>query len=64
MPRDLRRTWQCFAKAAIEEQDPAKLTPLIEQLYRALEESPSQENAGEAHPKVPPKKRPKSEKSA
>jgi hypothetical protein len=41
MPRDLRRTWQCFAKAALQEQDPAKLTPLIQQLYRALEENPT-----------------------
>jgi len=64
MSRDLRRTWQHFAKAAIHEQDAAKLTPLIQELYRALEENPSHENAGEAHPKVPPKKRPKSEKSA
>ena len=64
MPQYLRRPWQYFAQAAILEQDPAKLTPLIQQLYRALEENPSHENAGEAHPKVPPKKRPKSEKSA
>ncbi len=64
MPQDLRRTWQHFAKAAIQEQDPAKLTPLIEQLYRALEENPSEENAGEAQPEVPPRKRPKSENSA
>jgi len=64
MPQDLRRTWQHFAKAAIEEQDPAKLTPLIQELYRALGENPSEENAGEAHPKVLSRKRPKSEKSA
>ena len=60
MPQYLRRPWQYFAQAAILEQDPAKLTPLIQQLYRALEENPSGENTGEA---LLPRKRPKSEKS-
>jgi hypothetical protein len=63
MPQYLRRPWQHFAKAVIQEQDPANLTPLIEQLYRALEENSSEENAGKANPKMPPRKRPKSEKS-
>jgi hypothetical protein len=38
MPRDPRKTWQYFAQAVIQEDDPEKLTPLMEQLYRALDE--------------------------
>ncbi len=38
MPRDPRKTWEYFAKAAIQEEDPDKLTHLIQELYRALAE--------------------------
>ena len=36
MPRDPQKTWQYFAQAVIQEDDPEKLTDLMEQLYRAL----------------------------
>lgn len=38
MPNDPRKTWEHFARAAIQEQDPEKLSRLIQQLYRALDE--------------------------
>jgi hypothetical protein len=38
MPRDPHKTWQYFAQAVIQEDDPEKLTNLMEQLYRALDE--------------------------
>jgi hypothetical protein len=38
MPREPRKTWQYFAQAVIQEDDPEKLTDLMEQLYRALDE--------------------------
>jgi hypothetical protein len=44
MPRDPRKTWQYFAQAVIQEEDPAKLTYLMQELYSALndgEEQPS-----------------------
>jgi len=39
MPRDPRKTWQYFAQAVIQEDDPEKLTDLMEQLYRALRDN-------------------------
>ena len=38
MPRDPQKTWQYFAQAVIQEDNPEKLTDLMEQLYRALDE--------------------------
>jgi hypothetical protein len=38
MPREPRKTWQYFAQAVIQEDDPKKLTDLMEKLYRALDE--------------------------
>jgi hypothetical protein len=38
MSQDPRKTWKYFAKAAIQEEDPEKLTHLIQQLYRTLAE--------------------------
>ncbi len=37
MLRDPRKTWRYFAQAVIQEEDPAKLTDLMRQLYRVLE---------------------------
>ena len=45
MPRSSLRTWQDFAKAASQEQDPKKLTHLIKQLHRALDEDEEMEKA-------------------
>lgn len=39
MPRDPRKTWQYFAQAVIQEKDPAKLTHLMQQLYRVLKDN-------------------------
>jgi hemerythrin superfamily protein len=36
MTRDPRKTWQYFAQAIIQEEDPAKLTHLMQELYRVL----------------------------
>jgi hypothetical protein len=38
VPRDPRETWQYFAQAVIQEEDPEKLTYLMEELYRALKD--------------------------
>jgi hypothetical protein len=38
MTRDLRKTWQYFAQAVIQEEDPAKLTYLMQELYRVLKD--------------------------
>ena len=38
MMRDPRKTWQYFAQSVIQEDDPEKLTYLMQQLYRALED--------------------------
>ena len=54
MVRDPRKTWQYFAQAVIQEDDPAKLTYLMQQLYRVLkimgnsplERSKAQERGG------------------
>jgi hypothetical protein len=37
MPRAPRKTWQYFAQAVIHEEDPEKLTYLMQQLYRVLD---------------------------
>jgi len=36
MVHDPRKTWQYFAQAVIQEEDPEKLTYLMQQLYRVL----------------------------
>jgi len=47
MPKNPRKTWEYFAKAVIQEQDPEKLTHLIQQLYGALD---ADENGPERKP--------------
>jgi hypothetical protein len=42
MPRDPRKTWQYFAQAVIQENDPAKLTYLMQELYRVLKDNGEQ----------------------
>jgi len=42
MPRDHRKTWRYFAQAVIQEEDPEKLTYLMQQLYRVLEDNGEQ----------------------
>ena len=42
MTPDPRKTWQYFAQAVIQEEDPAKLTYLMQQLYRALNDNEEQ----------------------
>jgi hypothetical protein len=42
MPRDPRKTWRYFAQAVIQEEDPAKLTYLMQQLYRVLKDNDEQ----------------------
>jgi hypothetical protein len=42
MVRDPRRTWQYFAQAVIQEEDPEKLTYLMQQLYRLLKDNEEQ----------------------
>jgi len=42
MPRDSRKTWQYFAQAVIQEEDPEKLTDLMQQLYRVLKDNEEQ----------------------
>jgi len=39
MTRDPRTTWQYFAQAVIQEEDPEKLTHLMRELYRVLNEN-------------------------
>jgi hypothetical protein len=39
MPHDPRKTWRYFAQAVIQEEDPAKLTYLMQQLYRVLKDN-------------------------
>jgi hypothetical protein len=34
-----QRTWRYFAQAVIQEEDPAKLTYLMQELYRALDDN-------------------------
>jgi len=38
MARDPRKTWQYFAQAVIQEEDPEKLTYLMQELYRVLKD--------------------------
>jgi hypothetical protein len=38
MARDPRKTWQYFAQAVIQEENPEKLTYLMQQLYRVLKD--------------------------
>jgi hypothetical protein len=42
MPRDPRKTWQYFAQAVIQEEDPAKLTYLMQELYSVLKDHEEQ----------------------
>ena len=42
MPRDPRKTWRYFAQAVIQEEDPAKLTYLMQELYRVLKDNDEQ----------------------
>ena len=42
MPRDSRKTWQYFAQAVIQEEDPEKLTDLMQQLYLVLKDNEEQ----------------------
>jgi len=38
MVRDPRKTWQYFAQSVIQEDDPEKLTYLMQELYRVLKD--------------------------
>jgi hypothetical protein len=42
MPPDTRKTWQYFAQAVIQEEDPARLTYLMKELYRVLKDNEEQ----------------------
>ena len=42
MAQDPRKIWQYFAQAVIQEDDPEKLTYLMQQLYRVLEDNGEQ----------------------
>jgi hypothetical protein len=42
MVRDPRKTWQYFAQAFIQDEDPEKLTHLMQQLYRVLKDDGQQ----------------------
>jgi hypothetical protein len=42
MVRAPRKTWQYFAQAVIQEEDPEKLTHLMQQLYRVLKDDGQQ----------------------
>jgi hypothetical protein len=44
MPRDPRKTWQYYAQAVIQEEDPEKLTYLMQELYRVLKDKDEQPN--------------------
>jgi hypothetical protein len=52
MPRNQLETWQDFAKAASQEQDPRKLSYLIKKLHDALDDNekahPKESNPGRA----------------
>jgi hypothetical protein len=39
MALDPRKTWQYFAQAVIQEENPEKLTYLMQQLYRILKDN-------------------------
>jgi hypothetical protein len=40
--KDARKTWQYFAQAVIQEEDPEKLTYLMQQLYFVLKDNEEQ----------------------
>lgn len=42
MPPDPSKTWQYFAQAVIQEEDPKKLIYLIKELYRVLKDNEEQ----------------------
>jgi len=42
MSREPRKTWRYFAQAVIQEEDPEKLTYLMQQLYRVLKDNEEQ----------------------
>jgi len=42
MPRDPRKTWRYFAQAVIQEENPERLTYLMQQLYRVLNDNEEQ----------------------
>ena len=42
MPRDPRKTWRYFAQSVIQEEDPEKLTYLMQELYRVLNDNEKQ----------------------
>jgi len=42
MSREPRKTWRYFAQAVIQEEDPEKLTYLMQQLYRVLRDNEEQ----------------------
>ena len=42
MSREPRKTWRYFAQAVIHEEDPEKLTYLMQQLYRVLKDNEEQ----------------------
>ena len=42
MDPDPRKTWWYFAHAVIQEEDPTKLTYLMQELYRALKDNEEQ----------------------
>ena len=39
MHRDPRKTWQYFAQSVIQEEDPAKLAYLMQELYHVLKDN-------------------------
>ena len=42
MSREPPKTWRYFAQAVIQEEDPEKLTYLMQQLYRVLKDNEEQ----------------------
>jgi len=42
MAGDPRKTWKYFAQAVIQEEDPEKLTYLMQELYSMLKDSQEQ----------------------
>jgi hypothetical protein len=42
MPPAARKTWRYFAQAVIQEEDPKKLTYLMQELYRVLKDNEEQ----------------------
>ena len=52
MPHEPRKTWQYFAQAVIQEDDPEKLTDLMELLYRSLAEDKNESKREPLRPKA------------